>query len=111
MAEELVGGLKSCPFCGSSHVGEGGFWRHVIKCYDCGAKSAPNSNWYEAVHSWNSRSLTPTQKHSDELFEALDYILTQLRLAFMGFGSIDIDANKLQALYDTIAEEIGDVAE
>ena len=108
MAEELAKRLNSCPFCGSSNIEDGGFWRHVIKFHDCGAKSAPNSNWYEAVRSWNTRSLTPTQKHSDELFEALDYILTQLRLAFMGFGSINIDAKKLQALYDTIAEEIGD---
>ena len=108
MAEEKIEGLKVCPFCGSSNVGDGGFWRHVIKCYNCGARSTPNSNWHEAVRSWNSRSLTPTQKYSDELFEALDYILTQLRLAFMGFGSINIDAKKLQELYDTIAEESGD---
>lgn len=97
--------MKSCPFCGSNSVGDTGFWRHVITCHSCGAHSAPSSNWDEAVRSWNTRSLTPAQAHADELFEALDYILTQLRLAFMGFGSINIDANKLQTLYNTIAEE------
>ena len=109
MPEKIPNGLNSCPFCGSTHVGDAGLWRHVIKCYDCGAQSKPNSKWEEAVNSWNTRSLTPSQAHADELYEALGYVLTQLRLAFMGFNSINIDANKLQALYDTIAgEENGD---
>ena len=95
--------LATCPFCGSTNVGDAGLWRHVIKCHDCGASSIPCSNWNEAVDAWNARTLSPEQVHADELFEALDYVLTQLRLAVMGFGSINIDAVKLQAFYDTIA--------
>lgn len=97
--------LKACPFCGSKSVGDSGLLRHVIKCHNCGAKSAPFSQWEEAVRAWNARSLSAAQTHADELFEAVGYVLLQLRLAFMGFSSADIDANKLQALYDKIAEE------
>ena len=107
MSEEL----KPCPFCGSHSVGDAGLWRHRIKCNTCGAKSAPNANWDKAVACWNARSLTPQQVHADELLEALNYMLLQLRLAFMGFSSINIDANKLQSLYDTIAAEENGVRE
>jgi hypothetical protein len=100
--------LKPCPFCGYHSVGDAGFWRHCIKCHTCGAKTLPCSNWYEAVNCWNTRSFTPAQKHSEELLEALNYVLLQLRLAFMGFGSINLDVNKLQTLYDAIARENSD---
>ena len=94
-----------CPVCGSEHIYDAGLWRHVIKCHTCGLRTRPSSNWSEAVDLWNTRSLTPAQNHADELLECLHYILTQLRLAFMGFGSINIDANKLQNLADLIEEE------
>ncbi len=97
--------LKPCPFCGSTHVSGSGLWRHVIKCFNCGSCSKPYSKFEDAVNSWNNRSLTPTQAHADELYEALDYVLTQLRLAFIGFSSINIDANKLQALYNSISDK------
>ena len=100
--------LAPCPFCGSTNAGDAGLWQHVIKCHDCGAHSTPCANWSEAVAAWNARTLAPEQVHAEELLEALDYVLTQLRLAFMGFSSINIDANKLQALYDTIAGEYGE---
>ena len=101
MSEEL----KACPFCGSKTVGDSGILRHVIKCHKCGAKSAPFSKWEEAVRAWNSRSFSAAQAHAEELFEAVSYVLLQLRLAFMGFSEINIDANKLQSLYDKIADE------
>ena len=97
--------LAPCPYCGSTNVGDAGLWRHVIKCHDCGAHSTPCAKWNEAVDAWNSRTLSPEQVHADELFEALDYVLTQLRLAVMGFGHINIDAVKLQKLYDSVVGE------
>ena len=97
--------LAPCPYCGSTHVSGGGMWRHVIKCHDCGAHSKPCAKWHEAVDAWNTRALSPEQVHADELFEVLDYVLTQLRLAVMGFGHINIDAVKLQKLYDSVVGE------
>ena len=94
-----------CPVCGSEHIYDAGLWRHIIKCHTCGFRTRPCTDWSEAVDLWNTRSLTPAQNHADELLECLHYILTQLRLAFMGFGSINIDANKLQNLADLIEEE------
>ena len=99
--------LAPCPYCGSINVGDAGLWRHVIKCHDCGAHSKPCAKWDEAVDAWNSRTLSPEQVYADELFEALDYVLTQLRLAVMGFGHINIDAVKLQELYDTVTGKYG----
>ncbi len=99
--------FSPCPYCGSIHVYDAGIWHHVIKCHDCGTRSKPFSNWKEAVTFWNTRALTPTEKRADEIFEALGYVLTQLQLACMGFSSINIDAVKLQALYDSIAAEYG----
>lgn len=96
--------LKPCPFCGGK-AEDGGFWWHVIKCGNCGVKTGSYASWKEAVKAWNKRSLSANQHHADELFEAVGYVLLQLRLAFMGFNSADIDANKLQTLYDKIAEE------
>ena len=46
------------------------------------------------------------QRHAVELFEALGYVLTQLHLAVLGFSTEPLDANRLQALYDSIAEEV-----
>ena len=54
---------------------------------------------------WNTRSLTPAENHADELLDCLHYMLSQLKLAFMGFGNVNIDANKLQELADIIEEE------
>ena len=107
MAKELSEGLKPCPFCGSTRVYDAGLWHHVIKCLDCGTRSAPCSKWDEAVSSWNTRALTPAQERANELFDALGYVLTQLRLAYMGFSSTSIDAVKLQELFDSIADEYG----
>ena len=94
-----------CPVCGSTHIYDAGLWWHVIKCHTCGLRTRPCADWSEAVDLWNTRSLTPAQNHTDELLECLHYMLTQLRLAFMGFGNINIDANKLQNLADLIEEE------
>ena len=107
MFKELAEGLKPCPFCGSTRVYDAGLWHHVIKCLDCGTRSAPCSKWNEAVSSWNTRALTPAQERADELLDALGYVLTQLRLAYMGFFSTSIDAVKLQELFDSIAGEYG----
>ncbi|MBQ7220697.1 MAG: Lar family restriction alleviation protein [Synergistaceae bacterium] len=95
--------LKPCPFCGGA-AGLAGFWRHVIRCTNCGCQSAPFSKLGDAVDAWNNRALTATQRHGDELYEALGYVLTQLKLAFMGFSDTTIDANELQALCDRIEE-------
>lgn len=97
--------FSPCPYCGSERIYDAGIWHHVIKCHDCGTRSKPFSDWNEAVNSWNSRALTPAQTHADELLDALGYVLTQLQLACMGFSSINIDAVKLQALYDRILPE------
>ena len=96
--------LKPCPYCGSTHVYDAGLWHHVIKCLDCGTRSAPFSNWDEAVQSWDTRVFTPAQAHADELLDALGYVLTQLQLAYMGFTNTSIDAVKLQKLFDSIAD-------
>ena len=97
--------LNPCPFCGSTRVYDAGLWHHVIKCLDCETCSAPCSNWNEAVTRWNTRALTPAQARADELFDALGYVLTQLRLAYMGFSNGHIDAVKLQELFDSIDGE------
>ena len=97
--------LKPCPFCGSTRVYDAGLWHHVIKCLDCGTRSAPCSNWDEAVSGWNTRALTPAQVRGDELFDALGYVLTQLQMACMGFSNTSIDAVKLQELFDSIAKD------
>ena len=99
--------LKPCPFCGSTRIYDAGLWHHVIKCLDCGTRSAPFSNWDEAVERWNTRAFTPAQAHADELLDALGYVLTQLQLAYMGFTNTSIDAVKLQELFDSIAAEYG----
>ena len=101
----MTEGLRPCPYCGSRSVGDAGIWRHVIKCHRCGSRSAPFSEWNEAVRAWNTRTLSPKQKHADELFDALWYVLIQLKLAFMGYSSTRIDANKLDKLHSTIVRE------
>ena len=96
--------LKPCPFCGGL-AKPYGFWRHIVRCTKCGCQSAPSRKLNDAVDTWNNRALTATQRHGDELYEALGYVLTQLKLAFSGFSTVSIDANELQALYDRIEEE------
>ena len=97
--------LKPCPFCGGL-AKPYGFWRHVIRCMKCGTQSAAFRELAEAEDAWNSRALNSMQRHAVELFEALGYVLTQLHLAVLGFSTEPLDANRLQALYDSIAGEV-----
>lgn len=100
--------LKPCPFCGSTHVSNAGFWRFAIKCHHCGAKSKPSSNWDDAVESWNSRALTATQAYADDMFKILSDIRNELwRAINKGEQDVNISVVDIQNVIDAIKDYKG----
>ena len=109
MAEKVNTGLKSCPFCGTNKYLQEDFSSSTyrVRCMNCFTQGPVKGCKEAAADAWNdSRALlTPAQEHADELLDAVACVLHKLQLAVMGFEEVNIDANKLQALYNKISDE------
>ena len=68
-----MSGLKPCPWCGSTSVGEENFpaadaeW---IECFDCGAHGPGMRTFQEARAAWNARP-EPVAVTAEEVGSAL----------------------------------------